>query len=116
MLAFNENQSNGKESRSSKIVKITKGRAPTAKNKKNYITLQEGDRKLTKELKNETLNKSNIDEALLTLRKDILKNSKSYTNFKYDEKNGDLVSTKKKLFIPFNEKDSNIKINKIKLK
>ena len=117
MSKNNENKLNEKESKSSQIIIISKGRLSSAKNNFNFMTLQEGKRKLTIKLKNETLNKSNISKAVSSLKKDMnLKTSRSFGKFENrskkleNEKNDDYKS-------PLNEKEAkeNI-IQKIKLK
>ena len=82
------------------------------------MTLQEGSLKLTIEMKNEKINKKGINETLSTLKRDILKNSKSYSKLEYQNKNDDFISNKKKKILsPFNEKEFNDKIiKKIKIK
>ena len=113
----NDNNSNDKESKSSKIIIISKGRLYSASNKVNYLTLQEGDQKLTMKLKNEALNKHEINQALSTLRKEKLKNSRSLSNIKYEDNNINTPSNINNKIFPFFEKDSNKKIiKKIKLK
>ena len=118
MSKKNETQSNDKESKSSKIIIISKGRLSSARsNKQNYMTLQEGNLKLTIELENEKINKKSINEALSTLKKDILKNSKSFTKLEYDNQKNGLFPNKKKLIPhPLFEDKKMQKIQKIKIK
>ena len=116
MSKKNESQSNDRESKSSQIIIISKGRLTSAKNKHNFMTLQEGSFKLTIEMKNEKINKKGINETLSTLKRNMLKNSKSCSKMEFH--NHDFISNKKKIILtPLNEKEFNDKvIQKIKLK
>ena len=110
--------SNEIESKNSHIIVISKGRLSSAKNKENYMTLQEGQHKLTIKMKKEELSKHDISQAVSSLKKEILKISKSSENLDYENKKVNISSNIKNLLqSPINEKDSNNnQIKKIKLK
>ena len=118
MSKINDNNSNDKETKSSKIIIISKGRLSSADNKANYMTLQEGDEKLTMKMKNEKLNNNEIIQAISNLRRQLKKNTTSYSNLEYESNNKNASSHKKNILkSPLFEKDSNKnKIKKIKLK
>jgi len=63
--------------KSSKIIKVSKERTESAKNRVNCITLNYGDFNFTSQI-NSNLNKRNISKAVSNLEKKILINSKSY--------------------------------------
>ena len=76
-----------KESKSSQIIIISKGRLSSAKNNFSFITLQEGQRKLTIKLKNETLSKNSINQAVSSIKRDmLLRNSRSYSKLENNNK------------------------------
>ena len=110
--------SNEIESKNSHIIVISKGRLSSAKNKENYMTLQEGQHKLTIKMKKEELSKHDISQAVSSLKKEILKISKSSENLDYENKKVNISSHLKNILqSPNNEKDSNNnQIKKIKLK
>jgi hypothetical protein len=66
-----------KDVKSSRIIKVSKDRVESAKNRVNYITLKYGDFDLTSQIKTD-LNKRNINKVVSNLEKKILINSKSY--------------------------------------
>ena len=77
----------------SKLIIISKGRIISAKDHINYITLKEGELKLTMELNNNSLNKNDINKAVKNIRSQNIKNSKSNTNL--FESNNNLNSKEK---------------------
>ena len=79
-----KNESFSKDEKSSKLIIISKERIISAKNRVNYLTLKEGDLKLTVELKNDNLNKKEINKAVKSIKQQILINSKSYGSL-YDK-------------------------------
>ena len=106
------------ESKNSHIIVISKGRLSSAKNKENYMTLQEGKCKLTIKMKKEDLSKHDISQAVSSLKKEMLKISKSSENLDSENKKVNISSHLKNILrSPINEKDSNKKqIKKMKLK
>ena len=108
-----------KESKSSKIIIISKGRLSSAQMKENYMTLQDGEHKLTIKMKDDTLSHNEINKAISSLKKKMLKKSKSSGKMEYENKNISLYSNNKNILkSPLYEKDSgcDTKIKKIKLK
>ena len=73
----NDSYTSNIDIKSSKIIKVSKDRVESAKNRVNYITLKYGDFDLTSQIKND-LNKRNISKVVSNLEKKILINSKSY--------------------------------------
>ena len=73
-----KNESFSKDEKSSKLIIISKERIMSAKNRVNYLTLKEGDLKLTVELNNDNLDKKGINKAVKSIKQQILINSKSY--------------------------------------
>ena len=69
MSKINENKSNEKESKSSQIIIISKKRYSGSNKNLNYMTIQEGELKLTLKMKNQTLTKHNINQAISSLKK-----------------------------------------------
>ena len=98
----NNNKSIDKESKSSQIIIISKDRLSSAKLNLNYMTIKEGDFKFTIKMKNEMLNKNNINKTIESIKENILKHSKSY---------GKLENTKN-----FLDEQSKIKIKSKKRK
>ena len=113
-----EINSNDIESKNSQIIIISKGRLSSAKNNSNYMTLQEGKRKLTIKLKNETLSKKEINKAVSGLKKEMQKNSRSLGNNESENNNINKSSHIQNILkSPFNEKELNHKIlKKVQLK
>ena len=111
-----------KESKSSKIIIISKGRLSSAQIKENYMTLQDGEHKLTIKIKNDTLSQNQINKAISSLKNKMLKKSKSSGKMEYESKNISLYSQNKNKNIlksPLGEKEkdsNNKKIKKVKLK
>ena len=111
-----EINSNDIESKNSQIIIISKGRLSSAKNNSNYMTLQEGKRKLTIKLKNETLSKKEINKAVSGLKKEMQKNSRSLGNNESENNNINKSSHIQNILkSPFNEKELNHIIKKVKL-
>ena len=93
----------------SKLIIISKGRIISAKDHINYITLKEGELKLTMQLNNNSLNKNDINKAVKNIRSQNLKNSKSNTNL--FESTNNLNSKEKKFFKVLCKKKENEKNN-----
>ena len=64
----------------SKLIIIKKDRLTSAKGVINYITLKEGEQKLTMQINNNFLNKNDINKAVKTIKSQNLHNSKSNPN------------------------------------
>ena len=60
----------------SKLIIIKKDRLTSAKGVINYITLKEGEQKLTMQINNNFLNKNDINKAVKTIKSQNLHNSK----------------------------------------
>ena len=86
MSNINNSFTSNKDGKTSKLIIISKDRIESAKEKRNYLTLKEGDLKLTIEMKNSHINKKNINHEINNIRQEILINSKSYTSL-YDKRN-----------------------------
>ena len=108
-------KSNEIESKSSQIIIIYKNRLSNSYNNLNYLTLQEGDLKLTGKMKNENINKHNIIKTITSLKKNKLQHSRTYGKL---DKNLDLTLNKKNiLHNQLNKNKSKDKIiKKIKIK
>ena len=86
MSNINNSLTSNKDGKPPKLVIISKDRIESAKEKRNYLTLKEGDLKLTIEMKSDHINKKNINQEINNIRQEILINSKSYTSL-YDKRN-----------------------------
>jgi hypothetical protein len=73
----NYSYTSDKDIKSLRIIKISKDRVESAKNRVNYITLKFGDLDVTSQIKND-LNKKKINKVVSNMEKKILINSKSY--------------------------------------
>ena len=102
------NNSNSKNN--SNLIIVSKGRLESAKGNINYITLQEGDHKLTMQISNNSLNKKDINKAVKNIRSQNLHNSKSNTNlFKNDNDETITMNSKEKKYfkILYKQKEKN---------
>ena len=107
------NNSNSKKN--NKLIIVSKGRLISAKQNINYITLQEGDLKLTMEVNNSSLNRDDINKAVNNIKSQNIHNSKSNTNIIKNEQDDSIImkSTEKKYFkILYKQKEK----NKLKIK
>ena len=97
----------------SKLIIVSKGRITSAKDHINYITLQEGDHKLTMQVSNSSLNKNDINRAVNNMRSQKIKNANSYTNLIENSKNNNenRISKEKKFYKIINKEKENIKKN-----
>ena len=84
MSKINDNRSIDKDRTSSNILIISKSRLSSAKNRTNFLTIKEGGKKLTLKMKNGPLTKSDINQTLASMKKELAKNSKSYAKLDYD--------------------------------
>ena len=98
MSNINNSLSSNKEGKSSKIVIVSKNRIESAKDRVNYITLKEGDLKITMQMTNDNINKQNINNEINNIKQQILINSKSYGVLS-DNPNINKYYKKKKLLI-----------------
>ena len=110
------NNSNSKKN--NKLIIVSKGRLISAKQNINYITLQEGDLKLTMEVNNSSLNRDDINKAVNNIKSQNIHNSKSNTNIIKNEQDDSIImkSTEKKYFkILYKQKEKNkLKIDQTK--
>ena len=83
---FNDNRSKNKDEQSSNIIIISKDRKLSAKERVNFITLKEGNLKLTLKLDNDNLNKKQINNAVKSMKQQILINSKIYASLNEESK------------------------------
>ena len=125
MSKLNESPSHNKEEKSSKLVIISKNRIESAKNRVNLLTLKEGELKLTVQLNNDSLNKNSINNAVKSIKKTLLINSKSFgslheqsTNNYFKKKNIlKTPSIKKEKYVrksPYLKKIDNINIETLR--
>ena len=115
MSKLNDNRSIDNDRKSSNILIISKSRVSSAKNKGNFITLQDGEQKYTQKMKNGPLTKSGISQTILSMKKELAKNSKSYVKLD-DYRISNYFLKKNILKSPKREKEENkkdIKDNKI---
>ena len=77
MSKIDESLTNSIDRKSSNVVIISKGRIESAKNRINFITLKEGELKLTTQMMEESLDKNLIDKEVSNLKQQILINSQS---------------------------------------
>ena len=97
------NSINSNSNNNSRLIIVSKGRLVSAKENINYITLQEGELKLTMQVSNNSLNKKEINKALNNIRSQNFRNSKSNANL-----NVNLKSKEKKYYnILLKEKNKN---------
>ena len=97
----------------SKLIIVSKGRITSAKDHINYITLQEGEHKLTMQVSNSSLNKNDINRAVNNMRSQKIKNANSYTNLIENSKdnNKTKILKEKKFYKIINKEKENIKKN-----
>ena len=97
------NSINSNSNSNSRLIIVSKGRLVSAKENINYITLQEGELKLTMQVSNNSLNKKEINKAVKNIRSQNFRNSKSNTNL-----NINMKSKEKKYYnILLKEKNKN---------
>ena len=107
MSKFNESPSHNKEEKSSKIIIISKERVESAKNRVNFLTLKEGELKLTVQLNNDSLNKNSINKAVKSIKQTILINSKSFASLHEQSKKINYLKKKNILQTPSIQKEKN---------
>jgi hypothetical protein len=98
MSKFNESPSHNKEEKTSKIIIISKERVESAKNKVNFLTLKEGELKLTVQLNNDSLNKNSINKAVKSIKQTMLINSKSFVSLHDQSKKNNYLKKKNMYF------------------
>lgn len=79
----NDSYISNKVIKSSRIIKVSKERIESAKNRVNYITLKLGDLNFTSKVNND-LNKRKINKAISNMEKKIIINSRSYRRIERD--------------------------------
>ena len=104
MSKINESSSPNKEEKSSRLIIISKDRIQSAKNKVNFITLKDGDIQYTVQLSNDNLNKNGINNAVQTMKQQILMNSRSYGKLYEKQKLNNCIKNKNKSKTPIKEK------------
>ena len=107
MSKFNESPSHNKEEKTSKIIIISKERVESAKNKVNFLTLKEGELKLTVQLNNDSLNKNSINKAVKSIKQTMLINSKSFVSLHDQSKKNNYLKKKNILQTPSIKKEKN---------
>ena len=80
----------------SKLIIVSKGRITSAKGHINYITLQEGDHRLTMQVSNSSLNKNDINRAVNNMKSKKLRNENSYSNLIENSKDNKKILFQKK--------------------
>ena len=126
MSRLKDNRSNDNDRKSSNIIIISKSRLSSAKNRGNYMTIQEGELRFTIKMNHEPVNKRTINQTITSMRRDMIKNSQSYVKLDSESRKLDLYLNKKGILCsPYKERDSkerdsffnkNKEIKKIKLK
>ena len=114
MSYINKNLSDRSEGRSSQIVIISKNRLSSAKNKENYLTIQEGNKKFKFKIMKDSLSRQDINQTISSIKNGIIKNSKSYITLNNNNNKIDLYLKKKKSLID-NDKKLNISISDKKI-
>jgi len=113
MSYINKNLSDRSEGRSSQLVIISKNRLSSARNNENFFTIQEGNKKYRKLIKG-NLSRQDINQTISSIKKEMVKNSKSYITFNYETNKLDLYLKKKKILLN-DEKKLNISNSENKL-
>ena len=114
MSYINKNLSDKSEGRSSQLVIISKNRLSSARNKENYLTIQDGN-KVYKKLIKGNLSRQDINQTISSIKNEMVRNSKSYMTLNYKEANKlDLYLKKKKILIK-DEKKLNISNSETKI-
>ena len=95
----------------SKLIIVSKGRIISAKDHINYITLKEGELKLTMQVSNSTLTKNDINKFVNNMKSQKLRNANSYSNLLENSKDNkkNTISKEKKFFKIINKEKENIK-------
>ena len=95
----------------SKLIIVSKGRIISAKDHINYITLKEGELKLTMQVSNSTLTKNDINKFVNNMKSQKLRNANSYSNLIENSKDNkkNTISKEKKFFKIINKEKENIK-------
>ena len=77
MSKINENNSYNNDGKSSKIIMISKSRLSSANDFSNYMTIYEGNKKITCELGKDKIQKTKLKKVFSTLKEKMLKYSNS---------------------------------------
>ena len=105
-----KNKNDSDSNNNSRLIIVSKGHLVSAKENINYITLKEGELKLTMQVSNKSLNKIEINKAIKNIRSQNFRNSKSNTNLieKNKDSNSNMKSKEKKYYkILLKEKNKN---------
>ena len=95
MSRLKDNRSNDNDRKSSNIIIISKSRLSSAKNRGNYMTIQEGELRFTIKMNHEPVNKRTINQTITSMRRDMIKNSHSYMKLDSESRKLDLYLNKK---------------------
>ena len=109
----NKNLSDKSEGRSSQIVIISKNRLSSARNNENYLTIQDGNKKYRTLLRGH-LSRQDINQTISSVKKEMVKNSRSYITLNYEKNKLDLYLKKKKILLN-DEKKLNISSSENKI-
>ena len=108
MSKINENNSYNNDGKSSKIIIISKSRVSSAKDVSNYMTVYDGNKKITCELGKENIQKSKLKKVFSTLKEKMLKYSKSTGKINIESQKINIYNKRNKLNISINsEKNKN---------
>ena len=108
MSKINENNSYNNDGKSSKIIIISKSRVSSAKDVSNYMTVYDGNKKITCELGKENIHKSKLKKVFSTLKEKMLKYSKSTGKINIESQKINIYNKRNKLNISINsEKNKN---------
>ena len=115
MSKINENNSYNNDGKSSKIIIISKSRLSSAKEISNYMTVYDGDKKITCKLSQEKLQKTKLKKVFSTLKEKMLKYSKSTGKINFVNQKINIYNKRNKLNISINsEKKNNNKQHNLK--
>ena len=107
MSKINENNSNNNDGKSSKIIIISKSRVSSAKDVPNYMTVFDGNKKITCELGQEKIQKSKLKKVFSTLKEKIIKYSKSSEKLNLESQKIKIYNKRNKLNISANSEKNN---------
>ena len=111
MSGNNNSFISNKEGKSSKIIIISKHRIESAKQKVNFITVKEGDLKITMQMCNDKIDKQNLNNEINNIKQQLLINSKSYVNITDNPNINKYYRKKNVLITPNRQTGINIKKN-----
>ena len=111
MSGNNNSYLSNKEGKSSKLIIISKHRIESAKQKVNFITVKEGDLKITIQMCNDKIDKQNLNNEINNIKQQLLINSKSYVNITDNPSINKYYRKKNVLITPNRQTGINIKKN-----